>query len=236
MKKESMRIYLIRHSLTEGNLKKRYVGKTDENLCPEGVKLLEIYCEKGGFPQVERIYASPMKRCIQTAELCYPGQQIFVIDELSECDFGLFENKNYKELSGLASYQEWVDSGGALPFPGGESREEFKKRTLSGFEKSVRECMEAGIALAAYIVHGGTVMCIMEKYAFPKKGYFHYQVGNGEGYELIIADSVCGDSRFSAGSDVGRPGIFVPSGEINWTSDYRDGKNYKKLFSKDENR
>ena len=56
-----MKIYLIRHSLTEGNLKKRYVGITDEDLSQEGVKLLERCFEKGGFPQAERIYTSPMK-------------------------------------------------------------------------------------------------------------------------------------------------------------------------------
>ena len=231
-----MKIYLIRHSLTEGNLKKRYIGKTDENLCPEGVKLLEMCCEKGGFPKVERIYASPMKRCIQTAAICYPGQQIFTIEELSECYFGLFENKNYRELSGCSLYQAWVDSGGTVPFPGGESREEFKKRTLSGFEKSLWECMEAGAASAAYVVHGGTIMCIMERYAFPKKGYYDYQIENGEGYELIISDSVCSDSGFPAGSAAGRSGFFVSSGEVNGASDCGSGKNYKKLFSENESR
>ncbi len=236
MKGKSLKVFLIRHSLTEGNLKKRYIGKTDEELCPEGVKLLEMRLKKGSLPQAECIYASPMRRCIQTAKLCYPRQQIFVIEELSECDFGLFENKNCRELSGCPSYQEWVDSGGKAPFPGGESREEFKKRTLSGFEKSVGECMEAGIASAAYIVHGGTIMCIMEKYAFPKKGYYDYQIENGEGYELIIADGFCSDSRLPAGSYAGGSGIFVPSGETDWTPDYMDGKNYKRLFSENESR
>ncbi len=231
-----MKIYLIRHSLTEGNFKKRYVGITDEDLSQEGVKLLERCFEKGGFPQAERIYTSPTKRCTQTAKLCYPGQQIFVIEELSECDFGLFENKSYRELSGSSQYQEWVDSGGTIPFPGGESREEFKKRILSGFEKSVWECMKAGITSAAYVVHGGTIMCIMEKYAFPKKGYYDYQIENGEGYELIIADSICSDSGFPAGFAAGGSGIFIPSSEINWSSNYRGGKNYKRLFSENESR
>lgn len=231
-----MKIYLIRHSLTEGNLKKRYIGRTDEDLCQEGVRLLKMRIERDGFPKTQRVYASPMKRCIQTAGLCYPGQQIFVIEELSECDFGLFENKNYRELSGCPLYQEWVDSGGALPFPNGESREKFKERTLSGFEKSVRECRKAGITSAAYIVHGGTIMCIMEKYGVPKKGYFDYQIENGEGYELIIADNFIGDSRIFPGFDFGGSGIFVPSGKINRTSDYGGGENYKRLFSENEGR
>ena len=39
---------------------------------------------------------------------------------------------------------------------------------------------------AALIVHGGTIMSIMDAYACPKGSYFEFQVGNGEGYELVI--------------------------------------------------
>ena len=51
---------------------------------------------------------------------------------LKECDFGDFENKNYKELSGNPDYQAWIDSGGALPFPGGEDPEGFRNRCRGG--------------------------------------------------------------------------------------------------------
>ena len=183
-----MRLYLIRHSLTEGNIKRRYIGKTDEPLCRKGIRLLEEGKADGRYPQADRIYISPMMRCRQTAELLYPGQELVAIEELEECNFGLFENKNYKELSNCPQYQEWVDSKGTLPFPGGESREEFKARCLHGFEKSLGECMKDGVGSAAYVVHGGTIMCIMEEYVFPQKDYYDYQVGNSEGYMLETTD------------------------------------------------
>ena len=88
-----MTIYLIRHSITEGNRWKRYIGRTDEPLCRQGVKLLEGRT----YPQVDKVYASPMKRCLQTAGIIYPDMRPMVIEELAECDFGLFENKNYQE-------------------------------------------------------------------------------------------------------------------------------------------
>ena len=65
-----MKIYLIRHSMTEGNKEKRYIGTTDESLCPEGIQLLEK--KKGMYPEVTYVYVSPMKRCMQTAEIIYP--------------------------------------------------------------------------------------------------------------------------------------------------------------------
>ena len=62
-------IVLLRHSITAGNLEGRYIGsRTDEPLCPDGIALLENFV----YPFVERIYVSPMKRCIQTAGLIWP--------------------------------------------------------------------------------------------------------------------------------------------------------------------
>lgn len=56
-----IQLYLIRHSMTAGNLKKRYIGRTDESLCPEGIVLLESYIQKNIYPEVQRVYVSPMK-------------------------------------------------------------------------------------------------------------------------------------------------------------------------------
>lgn len=221
-----MKCYLIRHSMTAGNLKKRYIGRTDEPLCEEGILLLK----ERVYPAVQRVYVSPMRRCIQTAKIIYPGQQAVIIEEFRECDFGLFENKNYKELAHLSQYQEWVDSGGTLPFPEGESKEAFAKRCVEGFECTSMQCRKEHIDAAAFVVHGGTIMSIMEQYAYPKKNYYDYHTGNGEGYELVMEDADSGGGRICAGSYPGRPGMAVPSGEDHRTSDFRVGKNYKKII------
>ncbi len=221
-----IQVFLLRHSYTEGNLKKRYIGKTDEPLCKEGITLL-----KGKhYPDAEKIFVSPMLRCRQSAELMYPNREYEIIESLRECDFGIFENKNYQELSGNKSYQEWIDSMGTLPFPQGESREEFRKRTLEGFESALQRCKEDGIQKVAFVIHGGNIMNIMETYALPLGNYYDYQIKNGEGYELFIADAVASESGDGTRSDVWRSEMAVPSGEIDRTSDHIFRKNYKKLF------
>ena len=110
-----IKIWLIRHGKTEGNKYGRYIGVTDEPLCPDGQEFLS----KLDYPEPDRVYISPMKRCIQTAQILFPKKSLQIIEELAECDFGEFENKNYKELDGNANYQAWIDSNGTLPFPGG---------------------------------------------------------------------------------------------------------------------
>ena len=95
-----MRIYLIRHGLTAGNKEKRYIGRTDEPLCAEGIAALREI----SLPACELLVCSPMKRCTETAALLFPGQEPVICEELRECDFGDFEGKNYPELNGDERY------------------------------------------------------------------------------------------------------------------------------------
>ena len=187
-------LILIRHGKTAGNLLGRYIGsRTDEPLCDEGREGLA----GKQLPEVERLYVSPMKRCVETAEILWPGfdrKKMQKVTDLRECDFGDFENKNYKELSGNGDYQAWIDSNGTLPFPNGESMDAFKSRCLEAFARIVEEGSGAeqewiasgktGIFRAGIVVHGGTIMAILEQYGYPKAAYFDYQVKNGCGYRL----------------------------------------------------
>ena len=187
-------LLLIRHGKTAGNLLGRYIGsRTDEPLCDEGREGLA----GKQLPEVERLYVSPMKRCVETAEILWPGfdrKKMQKVTDLRECDFGDFENKNYKELSGNGDYQAWIDSNGTLPFPNGESMDAFKSRCLEAFARIVEEVSVAeqewiasgktGIFRAGIVVHGGTIMAILEQYGYPKAAYFDYQVKNGCGYRL----------------------------------------------------
>lgn len=175
-----MRCLLIRHGKTKGNLEGRYIGgRTDESLCASGTESLR----REMLPAVRAVIASPMKRCIETAELLFPGKAIQVVEEFRECDFGEFENHNYAELQGKPEYQAWIDSGGEFPFPGGESKAEFSARCVRAFE-ICRVTLKKD-ELYAFVVHGGTIMSIMEAFAKPGGSYYDFQVRNGEGFLLL---------------------------------------------------
>ena len=174
-----MKTVLIRHGQTAGNLEKRYIGcRTDEGLCAFGREALSAR----SYPPVSRVYVSPMKRCLETAALIYPGVDPVVVPDFRECDFGAFEGLNYSELNGRADYQAWIDSGGEAPFPGGESRASFARRCVSAYEALLRGCADAGDI--AIVAHGGTVMAVMERFAVPHGSYFDFQAPCGGGYVL----------------------------------------------------
>lgn len=206
-----VKLYLVRHGKTYGNTLGRYIGTTDESLCSEGWEALRAV----RYPRVDAVYASPMKRCLETAGILWPHMAVQCFERLRECDFGEFENKNYLELEGNPRYQAWVDSGGSLPFPGGESREAFRDRCKEGFLEVLSAIREKGYQRAALVVHGGTIMSILEAYAVPAEGFYHWQVKNGRGYRAVWNEKDEGgirlyevepigiDGGLCAGSDLG---------------------------------
>ena len=174
-----MKWILIRHGQTQGNIERRYIGcRTDEPLCTRGRENLKLR----DYPKVQRVFVSPMLRCRETAAILYPDIRPEVVEDFRECDFGAFENKSYQELSGRPDYQAWIDSLGEAPFPGGESRAAFAARCADAFEALTKRGIDEDCAL---IVHGGTIMAIMERYAVPKGSYYDFQVKNGDGYALF---------------------------------------------------
>ena len=115
-------ISLIRHGKTEANLEGRYLGRTDEDLTEAGKQEILDRVNAGYYPEADVVFTSAMKRCKTTAELIYPGRSLIALPEWNEIDFGLFEGRNYKELSENPDYQAWIDSGGVTAFPGGDRR------------------------------------------------------------------------------------------------------------------
>lgn len=177
-----IRVYLVRHSLTKGNLEGRYIGSTDEHLCEEGVALAGAK----SMCQVEQVYVSPMFRCMETADILYPDCPKSIIPGLRETEFGDFENKNYEELNGNPDYQIWIDTMGKSGFPNGESFEDAYKRSMNAFQVVIKNAKENKFSSIAIVTHGGTIMSIMDKLSNEKKDYFDWHVKNCEGYMLEI--------------------------------------------------
>lgn len=186
-----MKILLIRHFMTRGNLNRCYIGTTDEPLLPG---------QAPGFvyPPVEAVAASPLRRCQETADLIYPDVKRYVCEDLRECDFGLFENKSYEELKGRPAYERWLLTGGSAPFPKGEGREAFCARSVRGFCRMVDLFAEKGFGSVAFVAHGGTAMAVLDRFARHEEGFYHWQLKNGEAWQVELCEKEWrrGERRF----------------------------------------
>ncbi len=181
-----MELILIRHLKTPGNEKRQYIGSTDEALSEQEVQNFVQKQKRENYPPVQQVIASPMKRCIQTAELIYPKNQVTQEELLKECNFGIFEGKTYEELKDKAEYQAWLDSGGTIAFPEGEDQKEFRLRCVKGMLCQVDRLCEENVESVAFVVHGGTIMAVLEQLAEDQKDFYHWQVENGGGYRMLV--------------------------------------------------
>lgn len=180
---------LIRHGKTPSNREHRYLGVTEEALSGEGRKQLEILAEKDILKKPWLLFVSPMLRCQESAGILFPGREAYPIEEWREMNFGAYEGKNYEDLKNDSYYQKWIDSNGTLPFPEGESQQEYIKRCHRGLLTATKiiqkEIAENQIAESqprniTAVVHGGTIMALLHILA--GGNYFDYQVKNGGGY------------------------------------------------------
>lgn len=170
-----MEIILIRHGKTQGNLAGRYIGRTDEPLAKEGADALAC----GQYPAADAVVSSPMLRCKMTAGIIYPDKTPVIYDDLRECDFGTFEGKTNEQLKDDPLYIKWIENAGDIPFPDGEDAKTFRRRCCAAFERAVRENVCERLA---FVVHGGVIMAVMDRYCTERRSFYGWHVKNGCGY------------------------------------------------------
>ncbi|MBQ9978137.1 MAG: histidine phosphatase family protein [Clostridia bacterium] len=186
---KTLKIHLIRHGLTDGNLNGQYIGKTDLPLSPVGVNELKRLKDETDYPKVDRVYSSPMLRCRQTANILYPSKEAVLIDNMREIDFGVFEGKTANELEVYKEYADWA-AGRITAAPGGEDNTDFAKRLCLGLNEIVRDMMANGAEHSAVIMHGGAIMMLLTACAVPRKSMVEWTCSSGSGYSILITPSL----------------------------------------------
>lgn len=187
---KSYNIYLIRHGVTEANLKGQYAGVWDIPVCKEGeIKLHEL---KNNFkyPEIKECYSSPLCRCVKTAKIIYPDVTTIIREDLKEWNFGEWEGKTTNELLKDGRYVNWVENKRTDSTPGGESGIEFTKRVCSAFEEIVESLVKRGVTSAGIVTHGGVIMSLLATYGLPRKEFFEWITDNGCGFALRVTPSL----------------------------------------------
>jgi len=132
------KIYLLRHGQINYGSEKRYIGITDLPLCNAGALQVARLKEYFSGIEIEKVFTSPLKRCIQTAEILLEGSNTnkTVIDDLKEINMGKWENQTIQYIK--HHFHEMYEKRGSdidvfVP-PGGESFEQLQKRVMPVFE------------------------------------------------------------------------------------------------------
>ena len=198
-----MQIFLIRHGMTEGNKFHKYIGRTDEPLCEEGI---EEAGRCGPYKGVKKVFVTPYIRTQQTASIIYPNAEQIIVDGLKEMDFGDFENRSYEDMRTDRAYRKWIDEDCEGDCPNGERMDEFSERVCRAFEDTLDLLREQRVDKAYFVVHGGTIMAIMWHFVNQSAHFYDFRTRNCCGYLLDYYDLPGDNKRFQIlGQLTGKP-------------------------------
>lgn len=179
-------LYLFRHGLTEGNTNAQYIGHTDLPITTDSISELKSIQSRHPYPQVDAVLSSPLKRCVSTAEILFPGKTPIIINDFIEYNFGDFEGCTPKELAKNEAYQKWLSGDLKARVPNGESNAEFTYRICRAFEKIVDSIIKTKTEATAIVGHGGVLTALLACYALPEAAQAHWNMDAGYGFKLQI--------------------------------------------------
>jgi broad specificity phosphatase PhoE len=171
------RLLLIRHAEPEDDARGRCYGRLDIGLSPTGLAGAKRLAESLRDVELERVYASPRRRAVQTAAAL--GGTPVVDDRLRELDFGELEGRTYDEIEREQPtlFRQWMETPTLVQFPDGESYAELRKRVAAAVDDVVAAHPGRIVALVS---HGGVVRAALAVVlGLPDDRAFAFDVGYG---------------------------------------------------------
>lgn len=155
------RVILIRHGQTEYNRTRRYCGSSDPFLNAKGRSQARRLAARLRQVAVDRVYASDLRRAVQTARIIFGDRPVAKRRELREIDFGVFEGLTYGRIMARygAVYQRWLADPFGTRVPSGESGRDLFVRATKELERIVRRERGGTVALVAHQGAIGALMC-----------------------------------------------------------------------------
>ena len=177
-----MKVYIIRHGETDLNKQRLLQGRFNSQLNDEGrgqAKDCAAWLKEHGIT-FDRVYASPLDRAQETAEIATgtPRGEIITDERIIEIGFGPYEMLSYETLddSMMAYFRNPMKN----PAPEGmETIEELVARASDFMEALKAVEHEAGIESVAIVTHGVTIRTLM--------AYLNNQTFE-EGWDLMVGN------------------------------------------------
>jgi broad specificity phosphatase PhoE len=172
-----MKIYLIRHGETTGDLEDRYGGDYDDHLSPNGINQVQELGDKLKTKNLQMIYHSPRIRATETAK---------IVSEITNSPIKKVEDIRERNAYGILTGM--VKSEAKQQFPeeveklqkdklfhdvkNSEDYDSFKERVIPTFKSIMLNSKFNSIVI---ISHGGPISCFVREYL--KLGEFE-KLGN----------------------------------------------------------
>lgn len=159
-----MKLILIRHGETEWNKQRRIQGcRSDTRLSQKGLEQADRLAAALRKERVDAIYASPMKRASETAQIIAEAckLQVHVFNELREIDAGELDGLFEHELTGPyeTAWKEFRNGNASTPLPGGESLQDVQKRTSWAVDRMLEKHIDGTVVVVAHLLANLAMVC-----------------------------------------------------------------------------
>jgi broad specificity phosphatase PhoE len=158
-------ITLVRHGESIWNGERRIQGHQDPPLSSRGRQQAALLAARlGGYlpRRPTALYASPLRRASETAEIVGAAVSLPVIAEpdLREMGLGSWEGRTVPEIRAASpgAYEGWLRDPLAHPAPGGERLEAFAARVTAAFDRARAAHPGTDLILVS---HGGPIKAIL---------------------------------------------------------------------------
>ena len=157
-----MKLFLIRHGQTDWNIQGKIQGSRDIELNQTGIKQAEELGNKllQNNYKFSKIYTSPKKRAMKTAEILSKITNIesIIIKGLEEINLGEWEGFSWVEVKEKypTEYNEWYIHRRYTKPPRGESYQDMIERVLKAIHKIIHENCDN----VAIVTHSAVIMCL----------------------------------------------------------------------------
>lgn len=148
-----MKVIVVRHGETEGNVRRIVESRTHGVLTPVGILQAEAASERLQNEAIDALYTSDLQRCVDTAEIIaqhHPKLALCRTVRLRERNQGMFEGGHWDDLP-------WLNFEGdhlAHPIPGGESWLEVEARIGNFLNDLITSHSGQTVLL---VTHGGPI-------------------------------------------------------------------------------
>lgn len=159
------KLYLIRHGQTEWNKKLTFRGRIDIPLNEQGRREAEAIAEALKDKNIDAIYASPLRRSMETAQ---PTAEFFRLETvpvkgLIDINYGDWEGLTFSEVKKRYKddYEQWEKRPDLVRFPNGETLDEVTERSFAAFKGIIAENPGKSILMVPHRVINKVLLCAL---------------------------------------------------------------------------
>jgi probable phosphoglycerate mutase len=149
------RLLLVRHGVTAYSVERRFAGRSDLELTPDGLEQARLAAGRvAQLGPVDALVTSPLRRTRQTAQQLADRLelQVLVEDGMIETDFGDWDGYTYQEVRRRwpAELDRWLADPAVAP-PSGESFETVTRRVRRARDRILAQHAGKTVAVVSHV-------------------------------------------------------------------------------------